>query len=442
MNVPMRTPDHVAAHVPMSVMPCGNLRSYVSKATGARPLGRADGDPGPSVRLVARRLISALTRASFNIGVTSCRSWVPGLAALARDTRVHSLLLASVLALITSAAHADDPFYKNKRLTILINFAPGGPTDIEGRMFAKHLARHIDGAPNIVIQNMDGAGGIVGAKYLGEVAPRDGSIAGYFTGTAFMYALDPERFRVDFKTYQFVATQAGTTVHFVRTDVAPGMKEATDIANAKGLVLGGLSVDTPKDLRLRLAMDMLGIPFKYVTGYRSSPAARLAFQRGEINFFSESPPSYRGVVDPTLVKTGQAIPVFYDAGFDGKDFFVPDAVKGLPILTFHELHQKIKGTMPSGQLWDIYKAIIAADGIIQRLIVMPPGVPQPAVDALRAAIARVNVDPAYAEEAEKAFGFVPQWAAGPDTPKVAQTALTVRPEVRTFLTDYMKNLPK
>jgi len=350
--------------------------------------------------------------------------------------------LCALVAVAAPKAHADDPFYKGKRLTILINFAPGGPTDIEGRLFAKHLSRHIEGQPNVVIQNMDGAGGIVGAKYLGEVAARDGSIAGYFTGTAFMYALDPERFRVDFKTYQFVATQAGTTVHFVRTDVVPGMKEPTDIAKAKDLIVGGLSVDTPKDLRLRLGMDMLGIPFKYVTGYRSSPAARLAFQRGEINFFSESPPSYRGVVDPTLVKTGQAIPVFYDAGFDGKEFFVPDAVKGLPILTFHELYQKIKGTMPSGQFWDIYKAIIAADGIIQRLIVMPPGAPQPAVDAVRAAIARVNVDPAYAEEAEKAFGFVPQWAAGSDTPRVAQTALTVRPEVRTFLADYMKNLPK
>src|ERR1700716_930504 len=152
--------------------------------------------------------------------------------------------------LVAAAAHADDPFYKGKRLTILINFAPGGPTDIEGRLFARHLARHIDGAPSLVIQNMDGAGGIVGAKYMGEVAPRDGSIAGYFTGTAFMYALDPERFRVDFKTYQFVATQAGTTVHFVRTDVSPGMKEPTDIIKAKDLMLGGLSGDTPKDLRL------------------------------------------------------------------------------------------------------------------------------------------------------------------------------------------------
>ncbi len=345
------------------------------------------------------------------------------------------------LALAATNAAADD-FYSGKRLTILINFAPGGPTDIEGRLFAKHLARHVDGQPNIVVQNMDGAGGIVGAKYLGEVAPRDGTMAGYFTGTAFMYALDPERFRVDFKTYRFVATQPGTTVHFARTDIAPGLKEPADIVKAKGLVVGGLSVDTPKDLRLRLAMDMLGVPFKYVTGYRSSPAARLAFQRGEINFFSESPPSYRSVVDPTLVKTGQAIPIFYDAGYDGKDFFVPDAVKGLPILTYHELYQKIRGTMPSGQFWEIYKAIISADGIIQRVIVMPPDAPQAAVEALRAAITRVNGDKAYAQEAENVFGFVPLWAAGPDTPAVAQTALSVRPEVRAFLLDYMKNLPK
>jgi tripartite-type tricarboxylate transporter receptor subunit TctC len=346
------------------------------------------------------------------------------------------------VAAATNEANADDPFYKGKRLTLLINFAAGGPTDIEGRLFAKYLARHIEGQPNIIIQNMDGAGGIVGAKYLGEVAPRDGMMAGYFTGTAFMYSLDPERFRVDFKTYAFVATQPGTTVHFARTDVAPGLKQPTDIVKAKDLVVGGLSVDTPKDLRLRLGMDMLGVPFKYVTGYRSSPAARLAFQRGEINFFSESPPSYRGVVDPSMVQTGQAIPIFYDPGWDGEKFFVPEAVEGLPILPFHELYRKIRGTLPSGQYWDIYKAIIGADGIIQRVIVMPPGAPAAAIDALRAAIARVNADKAYAEDAEKTFGFVPIWSAGPDTPKVAQTALTMRPEVRTFLADYMKNVPK
>jgi tripartite-type tricarboxylate transporter receptor subunit TctC len=337
---------------------------------------------------------------------------------------------------------ADDPFYRGKRITLLINFASGGPTDIEGRLFAKHVARHIEGQPSIVVQNLEGAGGIVGAKYLGEVASRDGTMAGYFTGTAFIYALDPDRFRVDFKSYEFVAIQPGTTVHFVRTDVAPGMRTPTDIVKAEGLIGGGLSVDTPKDLRMRLALEMLGVPYKYVTGYRSSPSARLAFQRGEINFFAESPPSYRSVVEPSLVKTGQAMPVFYDPGYDGQNFFVPDGIPGLPILPFHELFQNIRGAMPSGRLWEIYKSIIGADGIVQRVIVMPPGAPQAAVEAWRAAIMRVNDDAAYAEDAEKTFGFVPQWKAGPETTKVAQSALSISPDVRSFLTDYMKNLPK
>ena len=74
----------------------------------------------------------------------------------------------------------------------------------------RHIGRLIDGQPSVVIQNMEGAGGLVGAKYIGEVAPRDGTLAGYLTATAFLYALDPERFRVDFKTYEFVGIQPGT----------------------------------------------------------------------------------------------------------------------------------------------------------------------------------------------------------------------------------------
>ena len=96
-----------------------------------------------------------------------------------------------------------EPFYKGKRLTLLINFAAGGPTDVEGRVFAKHLAKHIGG--QIIVQNMDGAGGVVGATYLGEVAPKDGTVAGYLSGTSWIYVSEPERFRVDFKSYEFVA---------------------------------------------------------------------------------------------------------------------------------------------------------------------------------------------------------------------------------------------
>ena len=72
----------------------------------------------------------------------------------------------------------------------------------------------------------------------------------------------PSAFASTSRPTTFVATQAGTTVHFVRPDVAPGMKEATDIAKAKDLVVGGLSLDTPKDLRARLGMDTAGCVFQ------------------------------------------------------------------------------------------------------------------------------------------------------------------------------------
>ena len=107
---------------------------------------------------------------------------------------------------------------------MLINFAAGGPADIEGRIFAKHLGQHIDGAPSVVVQNMDGAGGLIGAQYLGEVAAKDGTVLGALTGTAWIYASDPGALARRFPQLRVHRLQPSTTIHFVRTDVAPGMK--------------------------------------------------------------------------------------------------------------------------------------------------------------------------------------------------------------------------
>ena len=240
---------------------------------------------------------------------------------------------------------------------------------------------------------MEGAVGLTGAKYVGEIAPRDGTLAGYLTGTAFLYALDPERFRVDFKTYEFVGIQPGTSVNFVRTDVPPGMKAPADILKARGLVVGSLGPVSSKGARLRLGLDLLGIPFKYISGYRSGGAAKLAIEQGEINFYGESTPSYFSIIEPGLVKSGTVIPIYYDSIYDGRDFVVPDAAKGAPVSAFHEFYQTIKGTLPSGQLWEAHKGLVALDGNMLRLIVMPPGSP-PAVTALREALVRLNSDKA------------------------------------------------
>jgi tripartite-type tricarboxylate transporter receptor subunit TctC len=352
-----------------------------------------------------------------------------------RAGRVVLTILALALLASINAAHAEEPFYKNKRLTLLINFAIGGPADIEGRLFAKYIGRHIPGEPSVLVQNMDGAGGIVGAKYLGAVAPKDGTIAGYFTGTGFIYALDPSRFDPDFTSYGFVALQGGATVAYVRTDVPPGMKTATDIVKAQGLIVGGLSVDTSKDIRLRLALDMLGVKYKYVTGYRSSAPARLAFQRREINIFAESTPSYRSIVVPDLIDRGEAIPVWYDSG----DFSHPSSqLAGLPVLPYDQLFRKIEGKPPSGQLWDVLQSINTIEGAMLRMICFPPGTPPEARKALADAIVKLNGDKDHAAEAMSTIGFVPEWQVGPDVNQTVRSVLSMRPEVRSFLIDYIK----
>ena len=346
------------------------------------------------------------------------------------------------LLLGVSTATAQQPYYKGKRLTVLINFAVGGPTDIEGRLFAKHLARHIEGAPQVIVQNMDGAGGVVGAQFVGEVAPKDGTVMGYFAGTSWIYVSDPGRWRVDFKSYEFIAYTPGTTVHFVRTDVPPGLRKPTDIVKAQGLVAGGLSIDTSKDLRMRLGLDMLGVPFKYVTGYRSSPPARLALQRGEIHMFSESPPSYRAVVIPQLVDKGVAIPVWWDDVHEGENPEPQKQMEGLSVPTFPQLHRQIKGTKPAGMLWEAYKTLFEVNSTLQRVIALPPGAPRAAYDALSAAIGRLNNDKEFADEAMKVIQFVPEYPVGPGMNDKIRGMMVATPEMRKYINDYTKNVPK
>jgi putative tricarboxylic transport membrane protein len=346
---------------------------------------------------------------------------------------------AAALALIAPIpAYAAAPFYKGKQLTLLVNFAPGGPTDIEGRLLAKHIAEHIDGRPTVIVENKDGAAGMVGATYLGELGPKDGSMVGYFTGTAWDYVIEPEKFHVDFRDYAFIGYQPGTTAYYMRSDVPPGMKVPADIMKAQGLVVGGLGAYSSKDLLLRLSFDMLGLKYRYVTGYRSSNTARLALEKGEINVHSESTPSFFAVVEPNLLQTGKAIGLWYDPLYDGKTFSDADVMADQPIVTFPEFYKVVKGTAPSGQLWDAYRTILEVNDQLQRVIVMPPGSPPAAVAALRKAVNALNDDKDYAGDAMKTIKFVPHYTVDNNLDQEVRERITVPAEMRNFILAYMK----
>ncbi len=352
---------------------------------------------------------------------------------------MHTPLFLAAISLATALASSvgAQDFYAGKQLTVLVNYDVGGPTDIEARVFARHVGRYIAGHPNVIVQNMGGAAGLVGTKYLGEVAPKGGTMLGYLTAATQRYVSNPERFNVDFRTYEFVAVIPSGRIHFVRSDVKPGIRTAADLLKAENLVVGGLGRDAPKDLSMRLTLDMLGVPYHYVTGYNSSSQAMLAMQRNEISYHAESPPIYATKIEP-LVRSGAFVTVYYDPRYNGVEFSVPKQIKNLPIQPYHEFFKGHRGKLPSGPLWEAYLSLLTVNGTMYRLIAMPPGAPLEAVAALRQAVARMSVDTAFIEEAQKMMGDAPEYVSNANLNTEVRNGLSIKPEIKAFMQDYVK----
>jgi hypothetical protein len=117
---------------------------------------------------------------------------------------------------------------------------------------------------------------------------------------------------------------------------------------------------------------------------------------------------------------------------------VPPAMEGSTVLPFPEFYRKVRGGEPSGQLWNAYRTNLQVDSAMLRTIAMPPGSPLAAQEALRTALARLNNDKEYAADTLKAMQFVPHYETSADINMRVRRALTVSPEIRTFVTNYMR----
>ena len=115
-----------------------------------------------------------------------------------------SLCGAALLAIAPSLVQAQsvEQFYKGKTVNLYIGYGSGGGYDFYGRMTARHMGRHLPGNPNIVPQNMPGAGSLKAANYVYSVAPKDGTALGIITqSVAIEEALDTQG--VQYKSAEF-----------------------------------------------------------------------------------------------------------------------------------------------------------------------------------------------------------------------------------------------
>ena len=356
-----------------------------------------------------------------------CSSFVAGLASF--------MLLTAVLP--AHRAAAETPVYQDKQLVIVINFALGGPTDTESRVLARHLGRHIAGNPAVIVKDMGRSGGALGPGWLANVAAADGLSLGYFTGAAARALLGEPTAQTDLSRLAFIAAAGGISVTYARTDIAGGIKRPSDLLAKKDFWLGGVAPDNDRDVRSRLQLDLLGARYQYVTGFPGAADARLAFQRGDSQVFMESLNSYRNAIEPGIVASGGAIPLWFDPIDDGDGFQRSAEAEGIPALTFTDFMIKMKGELPRSELFDAWRLVNLAGTQFLRILVMAPGTPKAAVAALQEAAAKLAADPEFKEDSQKSVKFVLQFAADDRTRERFQRLLSPEPPLQTLLRDYV-----
>ncbi len=198
-----------------------------------------------------------------------------------RHSRLLWLAAASslILAPASALAQAADPFFKGKTITIVVGSSAGGGYDTYARMISRHLAKHVAGAPTVIVSNMPGAGSNVAANYIYNVAAKDGTFIGaFYAGTPLEPLIGNTPVKHDPRKSQYLGS-ANNDVYICigRKDYVSGTIE--DIRQ-KPMILGSQHSSTSSDFPLILN-EVFGTKFKLVFGYPGSREVGMSIEKKE-----------------------------------------------------------------------------------------------------------------------------------------------------------------
>ena len=349
-----------------------------------------------------------------------------------------SFLLGGIVAL-SMALPAQAQFYQGKTLSIMVNYGVGGNIDTEARVIARHLPKHINGNPAIVIQNVPGAGGFHAMNMLGlnVTSKPDGLTAGFFTIGAIGPLIEDPALKVKiYDDFIPLAGVSGWTASYVRKDMVEGMSKPEDIVKAKRIFIGGYSRASSHDTRMRLALEIMDLPYGVVTGFPAAGDINKAFLQNEVNMTSSSMPAYQTQVVPNIIKTGVGMPLWHYPvyGVDGKPAGDPGLTKaGIP--SFVDVYRAAYGKDPAGPKFDAFMLMNDIGTKLLRGFFLPKGAPQNAADELSKAFLALKDDPAFLEEYERITKEVPEMIDPQGLRPVFEKMKAVTPEVRKILRD-------
>ncbi len=317
--------------------------------------------------------------------------------ALPRSRTMPAAAVLLAAASLPSQAQSPAEFYRGKTVNVLIGVAVGGEYDLQARLVARHIGKHIAGNPTVVAQNMTGAGGIKMANYLFAQAPRDGTTIGMlgnnFPATQAVggqgVAFDAVKFRWLGSIAQVVETMAvwSTT----------GVKSIEDVRKRE-LVAGATSRGAITYSYPSMMNEYLGTKFKIVTGYAGGNEVNLAMERGEVEARNNSWSSWKATKAPWLAD--KKITIIAQAGPRAPDLDAPSV-------------EALARTSDERALIEL----VTSGSRLGRPMATTPDVPEDRLAALRAAYLATMKDPEFlADAASLNFEVAP--VAGADMQRI------------------------
>src|SRR3954464_184720 len=308
--------------------------------------------------------------------------------------KVGAALVLAIAMLAAPQARADDvaDFYKGKRINLIVSYGTGGGYDVYARVLSRHMSKHIPGNPNIVIQNMPGAGSLRGANYIYNVAAKDGTAFGTFARNIALMGYLKTNQKVQFDSAKFTWLGSSSSlandayVLLLRRDAKVKSIEDARRHDGPPIILGSTAEGASSDAMGVLLREWLGFNLKVIPGYTDSGVLFLAIERGEVEGRTVGLSSVRANKPDWLKPNGFArVLVAFGRATRHPDF--PDAPTARELARNDEDRNLIE--------------VIEIPYALSRPYAAPPEVPEDRAKALQDAFMATQKDPAYLAEAEK-----------------------------------------
>jgi tripartite-type tricarboxylate transporter receptor subunit TctC len=284
-----------------------------------------------------------------------------------------------------SSLHAQTPFYQGKTITLIAGTTAGSQYDAHARLIAQHWGKHIPGNPDIIVQNMPGAGSLIAANHLYNVAKPDGlTITSIIPAIYFNQLAGRKEVQFDYSKFNWIGSvDRSDNLIYMRSDTP--FKTIYDVRRAaQPPKCSATGTGTVGHYMPKLLNETIGTKFEIVLGYPGGPEMDLAVEKNEAQcraftlaaWFSGEP--YRtwqakGFAH-VLIQTGRK-----------RDERLPQ------IPTLNELMDEFKTEEIGRRLANV----VLASGELGRPYLLPPGIPAERLKTLREAFMKLMVDPAF-----------------------------------------------